>query len=155
MPGHACTILLGYTTTTVANSGSATEATLSSLLTELGQKLETGGTITTAPVSAQRSDTFTTTSSGVTVDVSSTPLSVFSIAVKGTGGVATIWTALLEGSLDGTNFTTILAHTNVTGDGLSLFIGASAAPSRYFRSRCSALTLGPASNIVVNICGVP
>lgn len=146
---------MGYTTTNVAGSGNASEATLSSILTELGQKLESGGTITTSQSYAQRSDTYTGTGNGTTVDVSTAPLSTFAISVKGTGAAATVWTAVLEGSLDGTNFTTILTHTNVTGDGLSLFIGTAFAPARYFRSRVSALTLGSATNIVIAILGVP
>lgn len=100
-----------------------------------------------------RSDTFTGTANGVAVNITTAPLSTFSIQVKGTGAGATTWDIRLEGSLDGVNFSQILQHTNTTGDGAVLWIGASSAPSLYFRSRCAGLVLGGASNVVVTILG--
>lgn len=100
-----------------------------------------------------RSDIYTTTANGVTVDTSTSPLSTYSIQVKGTGAGATTWDIRLEGSLDGVNFSQILQHTNTTGDGAVLWIGSSSAPSLYFRSRCAGLVLGGASNVVVTILG--
>lgn len=105
---------------------------------------------------ASRADTFTTTGSGATVDVSAQGMSKFGIQVKGTSVAPTSWTVVLEGSLDGTNFSTLLTHTNTSlGDGAVLHSGATVLPVLYFRSRCTALSLGSATNIVVTIVGVP
>lgn len=103
---------------------------------------------------ASRSDTFTMAASGVTVDASAAAANKFAIAVKGTDGVASAWDVRLEGSLDNTNFTQILQHTNATGDGITLFTGASLFPCLYFRSRCASVTLGPATNLVVTLTGM-
>lgn len=101
-----------------------------------------------------RSDTFTSTTNGTTVDVSGAPLKFFSVQVKMTGSV-TSWDVRLEGSLNNTQFTQILQHTNATpGDGLITFSGASTAPVLYFRSRASGLILGAGTNIVVTVLGV-
>lgn len=100
-----------------------------------------------------RSDTYTTTSNGTTVDRSTSPLKVYSIQVKGTGAGATAWDVRLEGSNDGTNFTQIIQHTNTDLDGTVKFSAVYAFPCLYFRSRTSGLTLGGASNIVVTIVG--
>jgi hypothetical protein len=89
----------------------------------------------------------------VTVDVSGYPLGYFAVQVKGTGAAATTWDVRLEGSLNGTNFSQILAHTNTTGDGAVLWSGATSSVSRYFRSRCAGLVLGTATNVVVSILG--
>lgn len=98
-----------------------------------------------------RSDTYTATGNGTTVDVSTNPLKNFSIQVKSTGTTATAWDMRLEGSLDGTNFSQIIAHTNADTDGFVKF--ASNSPILYFRSRCAGITLGLATNIVVTILG--
>lgn len=104
--------------------------------------------------SANRSDTFTATGNGTTIDVNTDTVKSFSIAVKGTAAAATLWDVHLEGSLDNVNFTTLINHVTATGDGVTLFSGAVLSPCRYFRSRCAALTLGGATNIVVQILGV-
>lgn len=100
-----------------------------------------------------RSDTYTSTGNGTTVDISTGPLESFSIQVKGTGAAAATWDVRLEGSLNGTDFTQILQHTNTTGDGAVVFSGTTDSPCLYFRSRCAGLGLGPATNIVVTILG--
>lgn len=101
-----------------------------------------------------RQDTFTGTGNGTTVTVTTAPLSSFGIQVKGTGASATTWDIRLEGSLDGVNFSQILAHTNTTGDGAVLWAGGVFSPALYFRSRVSGLVLGGASNVVVTILGM-
>lgn len=110
--------------------------------------------VTATPSFATRSDTFTATGNGTTVNQTTAPLSIFSVEVKGTGAAATTWDVRLEGSLDGTNFTQILQHTNVTGDGTQMMSGSLRSPSLYFRSRVAALALGSATNIVVTILGM-
>jgi len=99
-----------------------------------------------------RSDTFIATGSGVTVTPSSASQS-YALQVTGTGATATTWDVRLEASLDGVTFTTILTHTNVTGDGVTIFSGASLSPATRFRSRVAGLVLGGATNIVVQILG--
>lgn len=102
-----------------------------------------------------RTDTFTAAGQvGVTVDTAINVAELFAMQVKGTGGAATTWDIRLEGSLNGTNFSTILAHTNVTGDGAVVWSGALSSPTLFFRSRIDALNLGAsATNVVVTILG--
>jgi hypothetical protein len=99
-----------------------------------------------------RSDTFTSTTSGTTVDVSASPMSMFGIQVTMTGSV-TSWDVRLEASLNNVAFTTILTHTNVTGDGVVLWTGNLLAPALYFRARCAGLVLGAGTNVVAVILG--
>ena len=112
-----------------------------------------GGTWTVNIPFAMRVDTHSSTGSGTAVDASATPFSRFSIQVKATG-VVTAWDVRLEGSLDNTNFTQILQHTNIIGDAAVVFGGAAAAPCLYFRSRLASITLGSGTNVVVTILGV-
>ena len=108
------------------------------------------GRLITANDYEQRSDTYTATANGTTVTTTRLPLSYFTIQTVATGGV-TSWTILLEGSLDGTNFFTILTASNATPA-----ISTTAAwPVRYFRSRCSAIVLGGGTNVIAYILGVP
>jgi hypothetical protein len=100
-----------------------------------------------------RTDTYTVAANGVTINASTAPVKAFAIAVKGTGGAATAWNIVLEGSLDNVNFTTILTHSNLTGDGVVLYGGANLFPSLYYRSRLVSVTLGVATNLVVVIVG--
>jgi hypothetical protein len=104
--------------------------------------------------SGARAETFTVAANGTPWDTALSGVKTFSIQVKGTGGVATAWDVRLEGSLDGTNYTTILTHTNLTGDAVILSSGAALFPCLYFRSRVASITLGPASAIVVWIMGI-
>ena len=109
-----------------------------------------------------RQDTFTGTGSGTAVSTPTQGAEKFSIAVKGTGATPTSWTVNLQISLDNTNWTTILVHSNtsppaddVRVDGQTISTGANRYPALYFRSNVSAVTLGGASNIVVTIAGRP
>lgn len=98
-----------------------------------------------------RADTYTTAANGTAVDVSAQGLAAFAIQVKGTGAAATAWNVVIEGSLDGTNYSTIATHVNTAHtDGQVLWVGAS-RPCLYFRSRCVSVTLGSATNIVATI----
>lgn len=100
-----------------------------------------------------RSDTFTTTGNGTTVTVTTAPLSCFSIQVTQTGTV-TSWDVRLEGSLDGTTWTQILQHTQVTGSGTTVYSGSVKSGNLYFRSRCAGLVLGVGTNVVAVILGM-
>jgi filamentous hemagglutinin len=69
-----------------------------------------------------------------------------SLQVTKTGAV-TSWDVRLEGSLDGTTFTQLVQHTNVSGDGVTV---AGAAPPfvvNYVRLRCAAIVLGGGTKI--------
>ena len=112
------------------------------------------GSVSIINPSSTRSDTYTATGNGTTINVTANPLQSFTLQVKGTDAAATTWDVRLEGSLDNANFSTILTHTNATGDGAVLWAGAVLSPLLYFRSRCAGLVLGPATNIIATILGV-
>lgn len=105
-----------------------------------------------------RSDTYTGTANGTTIDCSLNPCQYFSLQVKGTGGAATTWDVRIEGSLDGTNFdqnaaSIMVNNTQADGDGAIKY--GFDKPVLYFRSRCAGLVLGAATNIVATILGRP
>lgn len=102
--------------------------------------------------SSTRSDTFTATGAGTTVDASAAPLSKFAIQVKGTGAAPTSWTAVLECSLNNAQFTTVLTHS--ANDGSTVFSQANLFPCLYFRTNVTALSLGSATNIIVTVLGM-
>lgn len=105
-------------------------------------------------ISSYRTDAYAAPGAGPTVNVSSSPLRTFSIQVTGAGAAADAWDVLLEGSLDGSRFTTLLEHTELTGDGEALFSGTNLQPILYYRSRVVSLTLGGASSVSVTALGV-
>jgi len=117
--------------------------------------LPTYSTGLSTPASETRTDSFTATGNGQTIDTSLRPLSSFSLNVKGVGGSPTAWTVYLEGSLNGVDFTKILEHNQILGVGQGIFSGANRSPSLFVRSRVVSLTLLPASAIDVTILGVP
>jgi hypothetical protein len=105
------------------------------------------------PYQQSRSDTFTVAANGTTVDVSDIPVSRFGLQVKGTGATPTAWEVVLEGSLNGTQFTTIATHKNgIDADGATHW-QAQPAPAKYFRSRLVSITLGSATNVIATIIG--
>lgn len=97
-------------------------------------------------------DTFTGTGTGNIINATSNPCTQHSIQVVSTNAAATVWTVVLEGSLDGENFTPILTHNTAIGDKVVVFIATS--PCLYVRSNTTSLTLGLATNIVVTILSV-
>lgn len=106
---------------------------------------------------ATRADTFTASGNGTSVDVSGRPCSQFALQVKGGTGAPTAWDVVLEGSLNGTNYTTILRHGNANPNGANAdgaVVYAAAAPFLHFRARCVSVTPGPATNIVATIVGM-
>lgn len=105
---------------------------------------------------ATRADTYTGAANGTTVDVSTKPCKNFSLQVKGTGAAATAWNVVIEGSLNNSQFTTILEHSNAgefrnAADGET--VSFNGGPFLYFRSRCVSSTLGSATNVVATIVG--
>lgn len=99
-----------------------------------------------------RSDTHTGAGNGTTVTVADIPCGHFALQVVETGGV-TAWSVVLEVSLDGTNFRTILSHTEADGDKAILFSGPNKYPALYFRSRCISRTGG--TSVAAYIVGLP
>lgn len=104
--------------------------------------------------SASKTETFTATGNGATQNVNGLGIKSFALQVTGTGATPTSWDVRLEGSLNGTVWTQILQHTNVTGDGVTVFSGAPLSPVKFMRSRVAGLVLGGATNIVVETLGV-
>lgn len=145
-------------TVTAANAlkvdGSAVTQPVSAASLPLPVGAATEATLIAVDVASTRTDTYTAAVAGVILDVSAFARESFAMQVTATGAV-TSWTVVLEGSLDGATFTTILTHTNVTpGNGFTLYSGEADYPSLYFRSRCSAIVLGTGTNVVVQILGV-
>lgn len=148
---------------TSGSSSARMEGALSADTIRIGQALPAGGNFVgyvgilgaVGLIFASQPDTYTATGNGATIDASASPLKFYSIQVKGTGAAATTWDVRLEGSNDNVNFQQIIQHTQVTGDGALAFAAdAIVRPCLYFRSRCAALVLGGASNIVVTITGI-
>ena len=99
------------------------------------------------------SQNYITTGTGTIVNMTAGPCNYFTIEVKSLTAVATSWTILLEVSLDGVNFTTLITHTKTIGDGISLGNSTPLA-ALYFRSHVTALNLGSATGISVLILGM-
>ena len=111
----------------------------------------------TVPAFGTRSDIYTTAANGTTVDVSARPVRRFALQVKGTGAAAAAWNVVIEGSLNNTQFTSILEHSNAgefrnAADGETVYFDT-AVPWLYFRSRLVSITLGSATNVVATIVG--
>lgn len=102
---------------------------------------------------ATRSDTFSSTGAGTVINLSTNPLSVFALQVKG-NVLPALWDVRLEGSLNNAQFSQILQHTDVIGDGSVLWTGAVRSPALYIRSRVAGLTLGTSTQITVTILGM-
>ena len=101
-----------------------------------------------------RQETFTTAANGTAQDVSNQGFSSFALQVVQTGTV-TSWTVVVQASLDGTNYATILSHTKAgDGDAAIVFSGPNRYPALYFRASCTAITLGGGTNVVATIVGV-
>jgi len=93
-------------------------------------------------------ETFAAATAGEAIP-SSLLLRRFSLQVVGSPVAADSWMVVIEGSLDGTNFSPILTHA--TGDGSDIsFSGALVFPSAYIRLRVAALNLGVATSLIVN-----
>lgn len=101
-----------------------------------------------------RQDTYTAAANGTAYFHAGLAMKYFAVQAKGTGAAATAWDMRLEGSIDGTNYTQLLAHATVDGDGVTKWL-STASPCLYFRSRCASITLGGATNVVVTILGTP
>ena len=97
-------------------------------------------------------ETFTIPTDGLIIDVSKNPLKSFSFAVTSTG-IVTSWSVILEGGLNGIKFAPIAVHTEVIGNGETIFPGSNLTPSLYFRIRCEQLVLGSGTNVIAKALG--
>ena len=96
--------------------------------------------------------TFTVAGNGTAQLNIGKPKTKFTLKVIGTGATPTAWSVVLEGSLDDTDYTTILTHASGAETNAELkYSGASNFAVSYFRSRVVSLTLGSATDIVVSI----
>lgn len=113
-----------------------------------------GGSGGGGPFFGTQQDIFTSTSPGVTFDASLAPCKSFALQIKKLG-LVTSWSVVLEGSLDGAEFSQILSHSSSSNsDGSMEWSGQLESPCLYFRSRCTALVLGAGTNIKATILGV-
>jgi hypothetical protein len=101
-----------------------------------------------------RSDTFTGTGNGTAINASTKNCKYFGMRVKGTGAAPTAWTVNFQVSFDGTNYTTLFVHSNTTDADGGFLWPSTPAVALYFRSNVSALTLSPATNLIVTIVGM-
>lgn len=122
----------------------------------LGRLNVIGALSTTPAIPKSQTHIFITPSSSSAVNLTTQATKCFSIQVKSTGGLATSWEVVLEGSNDSTNFDTLITHTNSRhNDGALVFTGANSFPVLYMRIRVIAVILGAATDISVTIIGVP
>jgi len=94
---------------------------------------------------------FTTTGTSEEIDCTERPISQFSIQATSSGS-PTLWTAILEGSINGSNWDSMITNTNVIG--LNIIQVTPIGPVRYFRVRVTSLTLLSAPSININVFGV-
>lgn len=111
------------------------------------------------PAFGTSTDTFSTLATGTTIDASAQAVSKFGLQVTTkAGSTLTSWTVVLEGSIDSTNFATLLTHSKGTdGDGGIVFSGANQFPVLQFRSRCTAFTQSTTTStsaVIASIVGM-
>ncbi len=83
------------------------------------------------------------------------PMKYYALQVKGQSVAASAWDVRLEGSLDGTNYSLIMAHQTGDGDGIvKVSTSPIIFPATWMRVRVSSVTLGSASKIRVIGVGV-
>lgn len=115
-------------------------------------KVNSDGSGLFVPSNLSASDIFTTTGIGP----AHTPpviLKNWAIQVKGTGATPTLWTVVLEGSIDGVNYSPMMTHTQAIGE-VILWSGTNFYPVTSFRTHVTILTLGSATNITVAVVGI-
>lgn len=77
----------------------------------------------------------------------------YSFTVNPVGGTVTAWSVTLQGSIDGTTFTTIVTHTQANGAGTTVFPANPAGiyPYRYLNTICTLLTLGTGTGVQTTV----
>jgi len=93
-------------------------------------------------------ENFSTTGVGTPLDMSLSPQNQYSMQIVVPSGVPVAWSVVLEISLDGTNWVTILTHTSVAnGIATIVFFTGNPAPASWMRFRVPTLLLGTSPNI--------
>jgi hypothetical protein len=64
-----------------------------------------------------------------------------------------VYNIVLEGSLDGVIFSEIMSHTDALGLDEHLYSGTTLFPALYYRTKCTALSLGTYTSLTVNVLG--
>lgn len=95
---------------------------------------------------------FTAIAIGTVIDMSTGPMQNFAVQVDAPVGV-TAWTVLLEGTVNGTKWDTVLTHTNASpGDGKIVWTTAP-KPVKKVRLNCTAYT--GTGTLVAGLLGTP
>lgn len=95
---------------------------------------------------------FTTAGSSATFDVSDTILQTFSMQCEVPSGIMLVVNVVLEGSVNGNNWDTILSLTSLLD--LAKVKISNPSPVGYYRITVSSLSLGTAPYLIVGILGV-
>lgn len=103
---------------------------------------------TLIPVISQL-DSYTIVASGTKVTLAGGSGRAFSLQVASVGTTATAWSVILEGSLNGTTYTSIATHISGTNaDGVTV-TALTNGPWLFVRSRLVSVTLTPATSLTV------
>ena len=99
-----------------------------------------------------------------TINSGGHPIKYYALQVSGVSVTATAWDVLLEGSLDGTKFSTIIEHKTSDGNGAVNAMPSSVGygggytyemfPVFWIRARVVSLTLGSATKIQITALGM-
>jgi hypothetical protein len=77
------------------------------------------------------------------------PFNRYALQLKGVGGTLTSWSAVIEGSIDNANWTTVCGpHTTL--DGATVY--SVDKPSPFIRANLTALVLGTATSVTIGVC---
>lgn len=79
------------------------------------------------------------------------PASSFAFQVAGVAGTLLVWDAVMEGSLDGVTYTSLITHTISDGEGKTKWTADK--PVTFLRSRMIMLTLGDGTGAHMNLIG--
>ena len=100
------------------------------------------------------SDSYTSTGNGTSINISTHPMRDFGLLVYGDPVAPTSYDVRCEGSIDGVNFSQIVANTNAApGNTGTIWSGTSRALSLHFRTRVAGLVLGTANGITAMCLG--
>lgn len=102
---------------------------------------------------AERTKTFTAVETDSVVEMSTGPMKTFALQAKATGWTA--WSVVLEVSLNGTGWETILTHDNTTGDDKIVWTTAY-KPGKKARLRLVSASGGVSGqSLAVSMLGMP
>jgi len=91
------------------------------------------------------SEDFTATGNGTPLDMTLSPQNMYALQVVVPSGIPVLWTVILEGSLDGLNWDTLISHTEALG--IAKIVFSPSPPTSWMRFRVPVLSLGTSSKI--------